>query len=201
MLRRATQIADSMMRGIPEVSIDDSVRAARTELSRAARTPATTTPAAPAPWNDKARRPYGAVVDIDRLAARNRERERDVRDRLERMNDWMHTTKRTLLELDARNATLVAAGHGRSPEILTGGRPEDAQRRLAERYAARVAEHAEFAKEYRTLARATDALEAERSARASQQAHVRLAEDQARTRAVAASGPLAPSPSLGGISR
>ncbi len=112
-------IADSMLRGTPEVSIDDSVRAASTELSRAARTPATTTQGAPAPWNDKARRPYGAVLDIDRLAARNRERERDVRDRLERMNDWMHTTKRTLLELDARNATLVAAGHGRSPEILT----------------------------------------------------------------------------------
>lgn len=31
------QIADSMMRGIPEVSIDDSVRAARGELGRAAR--------------------------------------------------------------------------------------------------------------------------------------------------------------------
>lgn len=33
------QIADSMMRGIPEVSIDDSVRAARSELGRAARSP------------------------------------------------------------------------------------------------------------------------------------------------------------------
>ena len=33
------QIADSMMRGIPEISIDDSVRAARTELGRAARDP------------------------------------------------------------------------------------------------------------------------------------------------------------------
>lgn len=33
------QIADSMMRGIPEVSIDDSVRAARRELGRAARPP------------------------------------------------------------------------------------------------------------------------------------------------------------------
>ncbi|GAA3033283.1 AAA family ATPase [Microbacterium dextranolyticum] len=33
------QIADSMMRGIPEVSIDDSVRAARSELARAARSP------------------------------------------------------------------------------------------------------------------------------------------------------------------
>ena len=33
------QIADSMMRGIPEVSIADSVRAARSELGRAARTP------------------------------------------------------------------------------------------------------------------------------------------------------------------
>ncbi len=33
------RIADSMMRGIPEVSIDDSVRAARSELGRAARSP------------------------------------------------------------------------------------------------------------------------------------------------------------------
>lgn len=33
------QIAESMMRGIPEVSIDDSVRAARSELGRAPRSP------------------------------------------------------------------------------------------------------------------------------------------------------------------
>jgi len=33
------QIAESMLRGIPEVSIDDSIRAARTELGRAARDP------------------------------------------------------------------------------------------------------------------------------------------------------------------
>ena len=192
-------IADSMLRGIPEVSIDDSVRAARTELSRAARTPVTSTPQTPAPWHDKARRPYGAVVDIDRLAAVNRERERDVRDRLERMSDWMHTTKRTLLELDARNGTRVAAGHGRGLEIRTGGHAEDAQRRLAERYAARVGEHAEFAKEYRTLVRATDALEAERLVRASLATHLRLAEDQSRMNHVSSADPSASPASIATI--
>jgi exodeoxyribonuclease V alpha subunit len=194
-------IADSMLRGIPEVSIDDSIRAARSELSRAARTPAPTTQDVPARWNDKARRPYGAVLDIDRLAAVNRERERDVRDRLERMNDWMHTTRRTLLQLEARNATLVATGHGRGSAILTNAAPHDAHRRLAERYAARMASHVEAATEYRTLARATDAVDAERSARARMDAHVRLVEDQARTRAAATSGTPAPSPSLRGMSR
>ena len=194
-------IANSMLRGIPEVSIEDSVRAARTELSRAARASATNPEGTPAVWNDKVRRPYGNVVDIDRLAEANRQKERDVRDRLERMNDWMHTTKRTLLELDARNSTAAATDHGRNPETLTSAHSKDAQRRLAERYAARAGEHAEFAKDYRTLARATDALEAERSIRASQDVRVRLAEDQVRMGRIAPPGSFAAEPSPGGIRR
>lgn len=94
------QIADSMMRGIPEVSIEDSVRAARSELGRAARSP----------------------VD-------------PTRSELAQMNEWMHATKRTLLELDSRVAAQDASGHGRTADAtqehvsLVGERDT-----LAERY-------------------------------------------------------------------
>ena len=73
------QIADSMMRGIPEVSIDDSVRAARSELDRAARSPE-------------------GVPDVA----------------LRRLNEWLHTTRGTLLTLDSQLAAQDAGRHGRS---------------------------------------------------------------------------------------
>lgn len=73
------QIAESMMRGIPEVSIEDSVRAARSELGRAARSPE-------------------GVPDVE----------------LRRLNEWLHTTKGTLLRLDSQLAAQDAGRHGRS---------------------------------------------------------------------------------------
>lgn len=73
------QIADSLMRGIPEVSIEDSVRAARSELGRAARSPE-------------------GVPDVE----------------LRRLNEWLHTTKGTLLTLDSQLAAQDAGRHGRS---------------------------------------------------------------------------------------
>lgn len=60
------QIADSMMRGIPEVSIDDSVRAARSELGRAARPPADVVTEELAELNDWMRRTRGKLLELDR---------------------------------------------------------------------------------------------------------------------------------------
>ena len=60
------QIADSMMRGIPEVSIDDSVRAARSELGRAARPPADAVTEELADLNDWMRRTRGKLLELDR---------------------------------------------------------------------------------------------------------------------------------------
>lgn len=60
------QIADSMMRGIPEVSIDDSVRAARSELGRAARPVADAVTEELAELNDLIRRTRGKLLELDR---------------------------------------------------------------------------------------------------------------------------------------
>ncbi|MGN6221670.1 MAG: AAA family ATPase [Microbacterium sp.] len=60
------RIADAMMRGVPEVSLDDSVRAARGELSRAALQPADPESGVTqmAEWLDAART---ALADLDAL--------------------------------------------------------------------------------------------------------------------------------------
>lgn len=60
------QIAESMMRGIPEVSIDDSVRAARSELGRAARPAADAVVEELAELNDWMRRTRGKLLELDR---------------------------------------------------------------------------------------------------------------------------------------
>lgn len=60
------QIADSMTRGIPEVSIDDSVGAARSELGRAARSPADADVAELAGLHDWLRRTRGKLLELDR---------------------------------------------------------------------------------------------------------------------------------------
>ncbi|MCR2811295.1 MULTISPECIES: AAA family ATPase [unclassified Microbacterium] len=174
-------IAESMLRGIPEVSIDDSIRAARTELHRAARTPDTDTHAAPAAWKDRTRRPWGHVVEIERVAAQQRAREREMRERLERVNDWMHTAARTMLELDARIDTQSAATHGRVIDAATSAEAANGRRnQLAERYTARLQDQAQLAREYRQFTQLTDELEAERAARTVLDPQTRAVEDRAR---------------------
>lgn len=59
------QIADSMMRGIAEVSIDDSVRAARSELGRASRPPAEADIAELAELHDWMRRTRRKLLELD----------------------------------------------------------------------------------------------------------------------------------------
>jgi hypothetical protein len=71
------QIADSMLRGMPEVSIDDSLRAARTELGRAARAPQPAAP--PPPEHAHTRRPHDGVADLARGVAIPRDREQALR--------------------------------------------------------------------------------------------------------------------------
>jgi len=60
------QIGDSMMRGIPEVSIDDSVRAARSELGRAARPAADANIVELAELHAWMRRTRGKLLQLDR---------------------------------------------------------------------------------------------------------------------------------------
>ncbi|MGA1828086.1 AAA family ATPase [Microbacterium sp.] len=183
-------IAESMLRGIPEVSIDDSIRAARTELGRAARNLPADTATAPAAWHDRVRRPFGHVVDIDRAGTVQRVREKEMRERLERINDWMHTTKRTLLDLDARISSRTSAARGRTFGVGDEAQPVESRRRLAERYAARIDEHGQLANEYRALSRVTDDIDAERAVRTALDTRARAAEDRARVNLAETAGPV-----------
>lgn len=92
------QIAQSMLRGIPEVSIDDSIRAARTELDRAARTPADGT-------GDHGRTP--------RHRSDARAGEGSLRDQLGSAHRNLEVQRSELLEFDARIAANRACAHGR----------------------------------------------------------------------------------------
>lgn len=185
------QIADSMLRGLPEVSIDDSIRAARTELGRAARNPA---PGTPAPWHDPTRRPHGAVADLDRVVDVYRRRQHAMRADLEKRNDWLHVAKRRLLTLDAALAASTAVSHGRGATTtrLTGVRTA-----LLEERTAKLGAYAGLLDDYRALSRAADAADAERVLRESLAPAVRAAEERAR-RAIDGPhhAPVAPRPGL-----
>ena len=115
------QIADSMMRGIPEVSIEDSIRAARIELGRAARSP----------------------VD-------------PMRSQLAQMNEWMHATKRTLLDLDSRIAAQDAGGHGRATAIAPDAHLIDVRDSLLARYESGSQRYGELSNRLRETTRRSD---------------------------------------------
>ncbi|MGX5769761.1 AAA family ATPase [Microbacterium trichothecenolyticum] len=166
------RIADSMLRGIPEVSIDDSLRAARTELSRGARPPA------PAPWADHARRPLGHVLDIDRVHAAYQRREATTRSELDKATRWLHDTWRTLLDLDARIAGDTATGHGRPAG--SDGEPIAARDRLADEYQSRARAHADLVRTHREYAQQLDVAETERRIRATLDPAQHRAENVAR---------------------
>ncbi|MEV4775974.1 AAA family ATPase [Microbacterium sp. LTA6] len=112
------QTADSMMRGIPEVSIEDSIRAARIELGRAARV------------GDPVRGPVPGLGD-----------------RLVRQDISIRAAMAKLLETDARIAAKDSSAHGRKSgaevDSLTNARAE-----LVAQYEARADEYSELTRQY-----------------------------------------------------
>ncbi|MBN9195230.1 MAG: AAA family ATPase, partial [Microbacterium sp.] len=112
------QIADAMARGIPEVSIGDSIRAARTELGRAAQDPNPTSPPTvrDAPrWDDRARRPFGAEPRLERVLAKTSERLARARLLSASYSSFMGEAGPTLLRLASIIATSEARLHARGP--------------------------------------------------------------------------------------
>ncbi|QBR75328.1 hypothetical protein E3O41_02090 [Microbacterium sediminis] len=86
------QIADSMMRGVAEVTIEDSVRAARGELGRAAKV-----------TRDRG---WRVGANDDQSAARQ-------------LDHWLISSRGALASLDARIADEESQGHGRA--VDSGG--------------------------------------------------------------------------------
>ena len=128
------QIADAMARGIPEVSIGDSIRAARTELGRAAQDPNPTSPPTvrDAPrWDDRARRPFGAEPRLERVLAKTSERLARARLLSASYSSFMGEAGPTLLRLASIIATSEARLHARGPVPSEDAVASSQQRRLA----------------------------------------------------------------------
>lgn len=89
------QIADSLMRGVAEVTIEDSVRAARSELGRAA----------------KVARDRGRRVGAE-----------DGQSSARQLDEWLNASRVALSSLDARISDEESQGHGRAAD--SGGRRE-----------------------------------------------------------------------------
>lgn len=143
------QIAESMMRGTLEVSIDDSVRAARRDLGRSARGPETERPPGPA---QKAVR---TESDLAQVVAGWRQGAQAMREALEQLRDWMDASRRAVREADAARAAADAVQHGRAPHAAV---PNRGQRDvLAAALAARTDEYIRLEREYAaTLGRIDD---------------------------------------------
>ncbi|MDY0910091.1 AAA family ATPase [Microbacterium sp. CFBP9034] len=103
------QIADSMMRGVTEVTIEDSVRAARSELGRAARVPGD----------------VGRDVESDRGPGSGRE-----------LEEWLEESQTALGSLEVRIAGEDARAHGRGVNSGVGGELVELRRRLVDRMTA-----------------------------------------------------------------
>jgi hypothetical protein len=173
------QVADSMMRGTPEVSIDDSVRAARMELGRAARSAGTGTMDAAA-GTDRHLRPLGEVADIERYIAAREQRAAELRRGLERMREWLDEAARATARLDARDASNNARKHGRSDVVRGGDRGNDPRRALAERRSAVAEDHRRLAGEYASIVRHLDDARIEQVLRDRNPADPREREDRVR---------------------
>jgi hypothetical protein len=114
----------------------------------------------------------------------------------------MHAAKRTLFDLDARVGTQSAATHGRTAESpVEGDSLEESRGRLAGRYAARIEDHAQLAKEYRAISRATDEVDAERTVRVSLDSRALAAEDRARQSVVGMAGGISMAQVADGLQR
>ena len=102
----AEVLADSMQRGLQEVSMADAVAGAGAELSRAARIPTTELETA-ATWDDRKARPLGAIINLSRYLGDAPARIEDVRGRLTKLTELVERTTTMLAGFDER---ISAAG-------------------------------------------------------------------------------------------
>lgn len=150
-------LANSMSRGIPEVTREDAERAAREELSRAARDPDA------ADWRDAARRPFGRVVNPEATASRLARQLEKLEAARARSNDWITAARRALADANVTRTGLSSVSRGLQ-ESSEGSRDTSADS-LRSRLADRLREHASIEIEAATTAMAIDDHRVEESIR------------------------------------
>ncbi|MGZ0712580.1 AAA family ATPase (plasmid) [Coraliomargarita sp. W4R53] len=181
-------IADSMMRGTLEVSIDDSVRAAHVELGRAARSPADESRSTPS-CDDKRARPFGAVVDIDRFIAQRRVEVDGAGVELAEVQEWISASRSAILDFDARRLGSAASTHGRPSQERGVDARTTSSDALNQRLAVRTAEYRTRGADYEGMVHRLEDGIAERELRRSLSAGERAGEETLRRRALEASQP------------
>lgn len=188
------QVAESMLRGIPEVTLDDSVRAARIELGRAARDAAPRPPYV-VPWNDRRMRPFGAVADIDRVIAMTMNKLNELVRTLDPLTEWIDAGERALRGSDAAEASAQALHHAQADApVRPAGNSRDV---LVDRLDLRVTEHVELLRVHSVLTQTLDDAQGERQLREALPHHVATADQRGRHALdVVASVPLSPSNGL-----
>ena len=100
----AEVLADSMQRGLQEVSMADAVAGAGSELARAARIP-TAEPETATSWDDRKARPLGAIINLSRYLGEAPKRIEDVRGRLAKLAELVERTSTMINGFDERIAT------------------------------------------------------------------------------------------------
>ncbi len=173
------QVAESMLRGTPEVTLDDSVRAVRIELGRAARDEMPPSGAISS-WTDRRRRPLGTVADLDRMLIVTEKRLADLTSRLEPLQQWIHAGAQMLRDIDAADASTGAGRHASLSSPAPAQLAEDRRGILAERLDKRTAEQAELLREHSTLTRTRNDVEIERQFRDILPHHVAVIEARER---------------------
>ena len=187
------QIADSMMRGTPEVSIDDSERAARTELGRAARTPMPNGPR-DALWSDRARRPLGHRADLERSISIQEQRAEAILAKLDELRAWLDASASALHNVSLDDAVRNARAHGRPTEPVTHDSQalDTARKALSERRLVVTADRDRLAADYSRAILFLDQARTERTLRAGLPPSVRALEERARDATSAAPGQWSP---------
>ncbi|WP_370651865.1 AAA family ATPase [Microbacterium sp.] len=177
-------IAETMLRGTVEVTIDDGARAARVELGRAARE--STGPAERiatdqfARLDDARARPWGMVPDLDRVVETitvSLAASQGSRDELEA---WLITTRRVLLERACATAATESSLHGTERARSADDGFDAAWEAVAALVETRTAESDVLEHEREDLQARLEQVDAEREIRGSMGAGRRAAEDRLR---------------------
>jgi len=183
------ELTATMLRGIPETTVDDSTAAARSELARAARTTTPEQLPLDAPWTDSRRRPEGVVDDpelvlrqlLDAMDPRRTELAL-VADQIERQQRLVSSLTEQVARADSRSHERSADGPGSDRATELALLHQKATAKLEELLVRRT----DLARAYQRGMHRTKSLRTEVEVRRRIPASARLLEEQQRraTRAI-----------------
>ncbi|MFU8947699.1 ATP-dependent DNA helicase [Mycetocola zhadangensis] len=184
--RAVEKVADTILRGRNETELSDSVKAAATELNRAARASITSDAALPG-WEDTART-FGHVVDVDEQLAKVAAALPTMRDELATLQDQLARDKRTLTQVTAK----IAERDSKNRQAAADGRPlvdttdlQHTRDRLTSRITEREKTVSETSPAFNKRTRTVESLRVEKSIRERLTLDELAAEDDARARRAA----------------